>query len=426
MGIEKQPLVKKTLLFLFSVLVFASCTTSDLPDSSTEISVDEALASLNNVLVSIQQQTKSEELRNISEVITIKRNDIFSDSSNEKILYVVNYSDDNGFALLAADRRMPDPIIAIVEKGSLDKDLHFHNSVQTKSASNQDSISVFIENLLNGYIVYIHDGGGFDNGGGDGNGGTGGGGGGQVFQWEIDSTIAPVMRQYYWGQREGFNYYCPVNSDSLHIPAGCVPVAVAMIMTHNQFPTTLVLNGHSVSWDLAHNARYYSNFYEHNSDSTSVQVLEAAYLIRQIGLFCGTWYHDGDWFLTNDFGFTFPEKAKDFLNDIGYNATKHNGYDDNLIIPMLASGKPVFIAAVSSPANGHAWVIDGAIFQSYGSQTRKLLHCNWGAFGFYNGYYVSEVFDWTQGAVQTNPNYDEYSTGTGPYCFDHLYRIITY
>lgn len=67
------------------------------------------------------------------------------------------------------------------------------------------------------------------------------------------------------------------------------------------------------------------------------------------------------------------------MQNIGYtNATKHVGYDENDIVPMILAGKPVFIAAISGVVDGHAWVIDGIMRQSKGSETRELLHCNWG------------------------------------------------
>ena len=66
---------------------------------------------------------------------------------------MVNFKDGNGFALLAANRILPDPIIAIVENGTMDKNLKIHSAPETKGSSSQDSSNVFIESLLNGYII---------------------------------------------------------------------------------------------------------------------------------------------------------------------------------------------------------------------------------------------------------------------------------
>lgn len=344
------------------------------------------------------------------------------------MIYVVNFSDNNGFAILAANRNMPDPVIAIVDHGRMDQHLHFCTNIETKSASQQDTTKEFVNNLLHGYLDYIHDSGGFDNGGGGDDNPPGGNNNGP---WITDSTITPMMR-YIWCQKDPFNYYCPVASnDTTHLPTGCVPLATAMIIAYNQYPSSLTLDGRQIIWDKVHNAHYYwmNALYNYQPYYTE----EVAYLVHEIGEFCGTWYHEGDgWFLTNDFSFTMPENAKDFLNDIGYNASKHNGYNVDLITPMLVAGKPVFIAAISGLAQGHAWVIDGAMFQSRGTESRQLLHCNWGFGGLCNGFYTSGVFDLTQGPVANNFNYDPHDGYTYlnytylDYTFDHWYRIITY
>lgn len=411
------------LIFFVSAFIAVSCTTNEIPfyhDSSSIIPVDEALATLNNAISALEFQTKSGYFREIAEIITVAKGDIISKGSNEELVYVVNYMDDQGFALLAADRRLPDPIIAIVENGTMDKHLKIHNASKKKGASLQDSSSLFIENLLNGYII-CNEGGGEggddenDNEGGGDGGGNGGSGGSST--WNTYATVDPMMR-FHWGQSSPFNMYCPTSSGTT-CPTGCVPVALAMILTYNSYPNTLTLNGHTLSWTLMNEAYYYSEGYLHNISPNHYGVQDVAYFMWQIGVFCDTFY-------TSGWSFTFPEDAKDFMQNIGYtNATKHVGYDENDIVPMILAGKPVFIAAISGVVDGHAWVIDGIMRQRKGSETRELLHCNWGWYGSHNGFYASGVFDTTQGPVAVDPEYGDSNT-TGSYDFDWWYRIITY
>lgn len=111
------------LIFFVSAFIAVSCTTNEIPfnhESSSIIPVDEVLATLNNAISALEFQTKSGYSREIAEIITVAKGDIISKGANEELVYVVNYKDDQGFALLAADRCLPDPIIAIVENGTMD------------------------------------------------------------------------------------------------------------------------------------------------------------------------------------------------------------------------------------------------------------------------------------------------------------------
>ncbi len=420
--------MKKAFLF-FVIFVFVSCTSfeerfTQENTNFTGIPIEEALATLSDALTSLYPQTKAEDFYSAKEVITVTRADLFTDCSSsptDTIAYVVNFVNNKGFALLAASRNIPDPVIAIVENGRMDKHLRIKDAFGTKGSSPNDTLSTFLDHLLNGYLITVHDGGGFDTGGGDDGNPPGGNSNGP---WVTDSTITPMVH-YVWSQSSPFNDYCPVGSDNAHLPAGCVPVATAMIVAYNQAPDSLSLNNRLISWNKVHNAYYYLNGDYYNTGWYYTD--DVAYMIHEIGEICETWYHEADgWFLNEDFGFAFPDRAKEFLIDKGYNATKYNEYNVNYILPMLYAGKPVFIAAVSGLWTGHAWIIDGAMFQSRGSDTRTLLHCNWGWGGLSNGYFASGVFDLTQGPVANNFYYDPHNYTYLNYQFDHLYRIITY
>ena len=240
------------LVWLLSALLTVACTTNEIPvvqETSSTIPIDEAVATLNNALSVLKPQTKSGASREIAEVLTVAKNDIIAKASDEKIAYVVNFKDDQGFALLAANRSLPDPIIAIVENGTMDKHLKIHSVLETKGATSQDTSNVFIENLIHSYICNEGGGGGGDddNDNDEGNGGEGGGngGGGGSSTWSTYYTVDPMLR-FYWGQDEPFNMYCPIKSGEV-CPTGCVPVALAMIITYNCYPTSLTMNGRTLS-----------------------------------------------------------------------------------------------------------------------------------------------------------------------------------
>lgn len=394
---------------LFFCLLIVSCTTYEIPvvqEYNSTIPIDEAMATLDNALSVLNSRTKSvATTRDIAEVLTIAKSDIVATASDEKLAYVVNFTDGNGFALLAANRNLPDPIIAIVENGYMDKGMKIHNTSKTKGSPLQDSNFSFIEGLLNEYIICEE-----GENGGDGNS-IGG-----YSTWSTYYTVDPMLR-FCWGQDAPFNMFCPVVSDEI-CPTGCVPVALAMIITYNCYPTSLTLNGRTLSWSSMNTAYYYDE-YLRNYQASYPGVQDVAYFLSQIGEFCDTFY-------TTEWSFTVPEEAKDFMQDLGYsNATKHIGYNEEAILSMLFAGKPVFIAAISGLVDGHAWVIDGLMRQRKGTETRELLHCNWGAYGLHNGYYASGVFDTTAGPIETDPEYNDNNTPWS-YNFDWWYRIITY
>ena len=76
----------------------------------------------------------------------------------------------------------------------MDKHLRMKHSCENKGSSPNDTISDFLKNLLNGYLITVYDGGGFDTGGGDDGNPPGGNSNGP---WVTDSTIAPMVH-YVW------------------------------------------------------------------------------------------------------------------------------------------------------------------------------------------------------------------------------------
>lgn len=153
--------MKRYCAIIILLLSAIACEPTELPsntDSMTRIPLDEAIETLNNTLLAIHPLTKTTGELEIDEILTISKNTIIDGAPNEDLAYVVNYTNDKGFALLSADRNLPDPIIAILENGTMDQNMTIHYEVKTKSDSSQDTISAFIGSLLNNYI--LNEGGG--------------------------------------------------------------------------------------------------------------------------------------------------------------------------------------------------------------------------------------------------------------------------
>jgi hypothetical protein len=133
--------------------------------------------------------------------------------------------------------------------------------------------------------------------------------------------------------------------------------------------------------------------------------------------------------------------AKRYLKDRpGYSSVKKKcGYKPNLITDMLNKRLPVLIGADRDGA-GHAWVIDGSVTQtrtvktyrngvyySTSTESRSMLHCNFGWGGVADGYYYSNVFNPKEGPVDRESNessYEETHPKSGRYY--KYYRTVIY
>ena len=425
--------MKKLLhLTLSTAIIIALCCSCSeksefiSSESRNLISIDEAIASLNETLSLLNGCTKSggtftTEIKNVQDVFhsdlagaynTKAENNASTD--NTPLAYIVNFQDNNGYAILSADKRMPDPVIALVETGNMSA--ANLSGLHTK-ASDPNSRDSLISSLISNYLLVYSGGDDDDNDHGESGEGGGDTGGGNY--WITDSVFLPVVNLL-WGQRDSLNYYCESTQEGRK-PLGCIPVAVGMTMAYNRYPSNLIFNGHTISWNNI-NSVYYVNNGDFNF-GTWENCLEAAFFLKHIGEASGTLYF-------NNFSFTVPQLACDFLQDIGYsNASISLGYSEPLIMGMVRQGKPAILVGFSGPLGGHAWIVDGAMRQHSVEGPRYMFHCNWGWFGECNGYYASQLFQVWRGPVYTDPNLDElmsYDLDNYDYDFDSGFRVLTY
>ena len=112
----------KYCFFIFLVISLGSCQ-KDIESLNKEarqvsfshhISQSKALATLDGVL-----SNKANEFYTKANEDTIGLNDCVD------LLYIVNFQDNNGYAILAADDRIPEPIIALSNSGNVSSDQLF-------------------------------------------------------------------------------------------------------------------------------------------------------------------------------------------------------------------------------------------------------------------------------------------------------------
>lgn len=469
---------KKLNYFLFLLLFLTSCqmaeTTYDdstfsaqttIGHSST-IPVDSALNSLQLLINQLYPETKgnhdSFQIKNVDVVGSIS--ETRSNLSLDSLLYLVNFANDAGFAVVSADKRIPDDILALSESGSINA-LCFKSAHQSKGTpyfskeynewavaedNNGDEtdhnsfIASEIMNYAMGSIINTVDTTSKDINNGDTDNDnehstthitrfnySG---------WSIDYCIAPIVRTH-WHQDAPFNMNC-LNNKGQRVPTGCVTTAVAQIIAHNARNYGEFHNSHNqLMWS-------YINQYENvdspgSGDVTSVEDF-CSYLFNKCKIKSDS---------IDGYTFSLPHKAKNAFQDNGYtNVKEHFNYGLDSIRTMLSNGKPVFISGISSSTShyffpnyhidGHAWIIDGLLVRkrtieeidlntnevlSQLIEYRNLVHCNWGwTNGGCNGYFADGIFDLSHKADKYDESDTDRDSTSVNYNFDSCLNYITY
>ena len=204
--------------------------------------------------------------------------------------------------------------------------------------------------------------------------------------WRVVRQVGSLMHPNItsWRQWYPFNTAAPMRGPVWNrglAPVGCVPLALAQIITHNAHPQTTTWNGRTASWFDK------QRFASWNSSTTNTG-LTIAQMLRVIGSDVNALY-------TRNWTFALPFYAERFLNRIGYRSVNlRRYYYEDGILAMIRNNRPVFVAAVSGVVNGHAWVIDGYMIRERGLHTQQtLVHCVWGWGGRGNGWYESGIFN---------------------------------
>ena len=449
------------------------------------VSIDDAIAELNSVLAMIDNQPQNVGGRNMAprkirtigsiETVTtrVANNNVnlglnrapFGVGTESALLYLVNFADEEGYAMLAADARISTPVLAIVESGSIsatsfEEEPELYDSRIDYGYDLLESFNLFdpvaedyyvnsamIESSVNSMILdhAMREVEYYDNrlkyGPCEPAPGPSGGGGlvETTGPWINRKKVNPMLTTL-WTQSSPFNDLCPTlrwfyedKGEGKKAPAGCVAIALAQIMAYHEYPQNLqsIMPIYlPTSWE---DLKVIYSIDDKSFLGSSVGCNGVAELARRIGAKCDMLY-------TPDWSFALPSKARDAMSAYGYtNVVRHGKYDVNKITNMLDNGNPVFIASISDYVSGHAWVIDGSVIQTQTTESvnvvtgykmnihtkeRLLLHCNWGWNGHCNGYYESGIFNLKEGAVTVEGN--ENSTDTRDRDYTWSFHIITY
>ena len=433
-----------------------ACEVSPLADGSSAVTVEgvatapvshtipaaKALEHLAGALVALDGPTRSPgESRTVQRVTAVTRADLRASAtrsggcSADSLVYLVEFEDGKGSAILAADDRL-EPVIVIYDTYKMKKedlreppvDPDAWRTLENLYCEEDDDYylgaselpELPVENtLLEHQLIYDYINKEVEDTGG------------AVYTvesgWNLSRSVSPMLTTQ-WHQGAPFKLRFPITASwTIWAPAGCVTIAVAQIMNYHQFPRNYC------DWSLV-------NQYNPNDplEDNGQDVLdEVALLSKKVAGGCRVecnFFGSGETFST-------PAKAKRFLRDVGYTGTeKHLGYDADVIKKTLDNDCPVFIGALASSNHGHAWVIDGYlnyenIIKTYNGPTTLLktntvnklfVHCNWGWQDTdKNGYYASKVFDTRKGPADLN-GYPAATRGANTKNYTWWFRIVTY
>ena len=409
-------------------------------NSSTTIPVEQAVESLKGFLMRHNQSTKVNEGFSILDVEVVSSQNITRANGEslpavDSLLYLVNFGNDSGYAILSADERIGAPIIAVTKTGSINAQaFNINNRDLGNGTTSSDDFSLDLpigntnptdnmiggSQIVNDMIVEFVNGrveGGFQYVGDDNDNPP------ESETTQASYLIPPILTTI-WGQLEPYNLKCPEDNGE-HNPAGCVAIAIGQVVAH--FEAERIDKNKSYDWSIIKSVgkvedwntindpnKKYTDLYDSN------QIDEISTFIRDIGDMCCMDYDDGG-------STSLPWKIDNCLQDFGFeNSDLYWFYDSESIIESLWDKNPVIISGARTDCEaGHTWVIDGydyTIDDVDGNHT--LLHCNWGWDGRCNGFYYSKIFNLNAGAEIVDSNYGDYKDTMDKYYGWMFSRVI--
>lgn len=318
--------------------------------------------------------------------------------SIDTLLYVFNFINDNGFAVISASKDT-ESILAITENG--------HYSVNEQSEI--EGLNIFMD-LAKNYVMMSH----------------------PPFNprppydyTDIKDSIA-VHESYtgpfvtvQWGQHDPEGNYC-----SNHI-SGCTITAMAQVMSYYEYPTSINLTYEGADLttqilDWTDMKKHVTN-YNHYSCLASQDAHNAiGRLCRQLGEISNSDYTSPIETRTSSLN------AKITLQLLGFQTSGWNDYNTTSLIGNMYQNRAVLMIGSRIKENNelasHMWVLDRLLTRTtevftwskgvldlewnlvyYNTFTSHYFHFNWGYNGANNGYFCENVFN-TSNVIDPDTN----------------------
>ncbi len=338
----------------------------------------------------------------------------------DTLLYIVNFSNDSGFAILSASRKLSEDTFCVTESGNISSDdlkNAFDEMINvTKSDYCEDDSLIepvgvrFIPSLLMSAVVLDAIGNGksdIDDTSSDGD-----------LDVKSGTNVSPLLKTK-WGQTDisgirVFNRYTPNKAACC-----CVVTAVAQIMVCNKYPefSYMDFDGKMCSWTEMEKVYRYSSMYDpyHSVDTSAFD--QVAHFVRQLGKKSNVKVRYGE--KEGSSSSAYADGAHRTFENYGYSdVDKHLGFGSKkqkIADKILRGGRPVYLDGYGN-GQGHAWVLDGL--------KENYYHINWGWYGMSDGYYSKGIFKTSQ--RNSKDSVDTQNADASYHNFYKNFRMVTY
>lgn len=342
-------MVKRLITLISLILAAVSCCKDNLgsqEESPTRLQKEESITRTKenalNIALKAQEEFFGTTTRSKTGSTAIKPNQILVKTrpstravySLDTLYYIVNFTGESGFAIVAANKN-EEPLIAITEKGSFYGD---HTGVYGFDLYMEETENRLAESAAatpqqgpDEMVTIICD------------------------TVSVIREEMPEMINISWHQEAPFNWFCPTIAGK-HTLAGCPAIAVAQAMAYYQYPSELTLTypGHTVdrislAWQEMINHWFPDLFCEYCTLN--------AHLAREVGHVIGTQYG------YNGSGINYPETLKANIVSLGYTCDTYERFETNAIIKSLKDKHPVIITGLGIDDKGrvvgHIWNVFG-------------------------------------------------------------------
>ncbi len=414
----------------------------DEPVTSEEeryvVPVETALQALTNELHMIDGDgTRAGGPRTVKSVKSVKYRDMAVKTRSgetpediDDLIYIVEFEDGQGSAVLGADKRV-DPVVAILDETVLTTEDF------TNPSGDDDDIKNYVTSLISNSVT------------------SGGDASTNGILPDVDliatmtfiendtlsvSKKGPLLRTK-WHQRAPYNNDSPVIGNTV-CPAGCGVIAVAQVLMYHKYPAdSICINNEWFNWSLLSRYQYTSVL-----PKTPEATAEVAAFVRAIGISMNANYQSN--VTTTD-----RYAARNILSNIFPSdaaVSLQSGLDENIVQGFIDTNNPILIRGENYDGGiGHMWVIDGhctyvfdvwevlkdTSFSPYlelgrtykGRETVFKLHCNFGWGGVCDGYYTPRVFNtqWALNDADIEKYHGDYAGSSGNN-YNSNFAIITY
>lgn len=334
----------------------------DAYGSERLISETQALEIANGIVDSEETRSWSRSVKDIEYVCRKKSTRNF-DCVSDTLAYVINYENNEGFAIISADNSVF-PILGYSHEGNF-------------SLSNEIAYENFISNI--GSYIDAYSGGVSTRP--------------DLEEYQEVCEVPPII-DIILGQREPWDKY--VIQEHPDCPTGCVAVALALVMSYSRGSITYhdekfnframlkaihkkQCNDDSIGLEIGDNGEILPSY------SYETAVDKMAKLLYWIGKDLNMSYSPSG----------SGAKSIDAFNLCSQlNFTVSSGFADFNIVDItnyLQEGSIIYMRG-----SGHAWVCDGSVAivakKCHTKVYQTYVHCDWGWYGDGNGYFTGDVF----------------------------------